>query len=46
MAAKPIRNHGKKVWMARVTYQGRRGASFFDRKEAACPADAGLSGKG
>lgn len=40
MAAKQIRNHGKKVWMARVAYRGRRRASFCDSKEAARQAEA------
>ncbi len=42
MAVKQIRNHGKKVWLARVAYRGRRRAAFRDSKEAAREAEAEL----
>jgi hypothetical protein len=42
MAVKQIRNHSKKVWMARVAYRGRRRATFCESKEAARQAEAEL----
>jgi hypothetical protein len=42
MAVKQIRNPGKKVWMARVAYRGRRRASFCESKETARQAEADL----
>ena len=46
MAGNQIRNHDKKVWMARVAYRDRRRASFCYSNEAARQADEGLGGKG
>jgi integrase len=42
MAIKRIRNHGKWVWQARVSYLGRRRAAFRANKDAARDAEADL----
>jgi hypothetical protein len=42
MTIKRIRNHGKWVWQARVSYLGRRRAAFRESKDAARDAEADL----
>jgi len=42
MAIQRIRNHGKWVWQARVSYRGRRRAAFRENKDAARDAEADL----
>jgi uncharacterized protein YaiL (DUF2058 family) len=42
MAVKRVRNHGKWVWQARVSYRGRRRAAVRDSKDAALDAEREL----
>src|SRR5437879_5183114 len=42
MSVRRIRNHGKRVWQARVAYKGLRRAAFRDSREAARQAEADL----
>jgi integrase len=42
MAIKCIRNHGKKVWVARIAYHGKRRARFCENREQAKAAEAEL----
>ena len=42
MAVKCVKNHGKKVWVARIAYRGARRAKFCETQAAAKTAEAEL----